>query len=159
MKKRVLFVCLGNICRSPTAEGVFRHVVEKAGLTEFYEIDSAGTNGYHDGELPDPRMRRHGALRGYDFKSISRQVPPGDFKRFDHIVAMDESNITNLRSFCPSEDLFAKVSKMTDYNTELQHPEVPDPYYGGANGFELVLDIVEDACQGLLNQLERERRS
>lgn len=157
MKAKVLFVCLGNICRSPTAEGVFKNLIESKGLSDQVIIDSAGTNGYHNGELPDPRMHKHGAQRGYDFNSISRQVTENDFVNFDYIIAMDDSNVRNLKQFCPDSELFIKVRKMTDFGIELNYNEVPDPYYGGAAGFELVIDIIEDASNGLLKFLESEK--
>ncbi len=157
MKTKVLFVCLGNICRSPTGEGVFQHLVKERNLNEHYHIDSAGTNGFHDGERADARMRKHATKRGLSLDSISRQVTPEDFIEFDHIIAMDDSNVTNLRSFCPSPEYFSKVRKMTDFAQNMDFDYVPDPYYGGEEGFELVLDLVEDSCEGLLAELEQER--
>ncbi len=148
---KVLFVCLGNICRSPMAETIFRDRVEKAGLTHF-EIDSAGTGNWHVGELADPRMRKHAGLRGYTITSIARAVADSDFSEFDKIIAMDDDNVKNLKRRCPDEYLH-KISKMTDYARNCQYSEVPDPYYGGEKGFETVIDLLENATEGLLEHL------
>lgn len=149
---RVLFVCLGNICRSPTAEGVMHHVVQQAGAD--IEVDSAGTGGWHAGERADRRMRRHAAKRGYDLTSRARQFDRStDFEAFDLIIAMDDSNLSNLRRQDRDGRYAPKIVKMTDYCTQHRVNEVPDPYYGGAQGFETVLDIIEDAAQGLLKEL------
>lgn len=154
-KTRVLFVCLGNICRSPAAEGIFRHLVESRGVADKYIIDSAGTAGYHDGDLPDKRMRQHGALRGYTFDSISRRLITEDFYDFDLIIGMDDSNYSNIMRIAPDLEGRNKVYRMTDFSQRLTHDHVPDPYYGGTSGFELVMDILEDACEGLLDKLEK----
>jgi protein-tyrosine phosphatase len=148
---RVLFVCLGNICRSPTAEGVFRRLAEQAGAD--IEIDSAGTGGWHAGERADARMRKHAARRGYDLDSRARKVVPEDLERFDLIVAMDDSNLRDLKRLDRQGSYAQKLVKMTDYCRQHREGEVPDPYYGGAQGFELVLDIIEDASRGLLDEL------
>lgn len=156
-KMRILFVCLGNICRSPAAQGVMQRLVDEAGLSERYELDSAGTYGGHAGELPDRRMRVHAARRGYELTHRSRQVRPSDFGDFDIVVAMDDLNYDNLRRLAPTVDDERKVVRMTDYCR--MHPyydAVPDPYYEGASGFELVLDLLEDACQGLLSATRQE---
>ncbi len=153
-KTKVLFVCLGNICRSPTGEGVFKHIVQNRGLEAKYEVDSAGTNGYHDGEQADARMRSHAVERGYDLASISRQVKTSDFNEFDYIIAMDDSNVRNLKEFEPTGTLHHKIRKMTDFGRKMDFDEVPDPYYGGPQGFELVIDLVEDCSEGLLDYLE-----
>ncbi len=150
---RVLFVCLGNICRSPSAEAVFRGAVERAGLEDRIEIDSAGISGYHAGESADSRMTRHAARRGYRLTSISRPVTTEDFDRFDLIVGMDDSNIRDLMRKAPREDVRAEIRRMTDFCTQYDDTEVPDPYYGGAAGFERVLDLLEDACRGLLDHV------
>jgi protein-tyrosine phosphatase len=150
---KVLFVCLGNICRSPTAEGVFRHLVEEAGLGERFTIASAGTGGWHQGELPDPRMRSAAKRRGYRLESKARQVEAGDFESFDHIVAMDESNRADLLAICPAPHR-SKIVLLRDWDAERDHPGVPDPYYGGDEGFETVLDIVERSCRRLLEHLK-----
>lgn len=149
---KILFVCLGNICRSPAAQGVMQRLVDEAGLSDRYVLDSAGTYGGHAGELPDRRMRVHAARRGYELTHRSRRVRESDFADFDIVVAMDDSNYSNLRRLAPTVEDEAKVVRMTDYCR--MHPyydAVPDPYYEGASGFELVLDLLEDACQGLLD--------
>ncbi|WP_300285554.1 low molecular weight protein-tyrosine-phosphatase [uncultured Alistipes sp.] len=148
---RVLFVCLGNICRSPSAEAVFRGAVERVGLEDCIEIDSAGISGYHAGESADDRMSRHAARRGYRLTSISRPVTTQDFDRFDLIVGMDDSNIRDLTRKASREEGRAEIRRMTDFCTQYDDTEVPDPYYGGAAGFERVLDLLEDACRGLLD--------
>lgn len=151
-KIRILFVCLGNICRSPAAEGVMSAMVEQAGLSDSYELDSAGTYAGHAGELPDKRMRVHAARRGYTLTHRSRPVRATDFADFDIIVAMDDSNYDNLRRLAPTPQDEAKIVRMIDFCR--MHPyyySVPDPYYEGASGFELVLDLLEDACAGLLD--------
>lgn len=150
----ILFVCLGNICRSSSAEGVMRKLVDDAGLNKQIGIDSAGILSYHHGELPDERMRKHAAKRGYNLTHRSRPVTPRDFEAFDLIIGMDDSNIDDLKDRAPSLEAMAKIHRMTEYCTKFTDADhVPDPYYGGASGFELVLDLLEDACQGLLNQL------
>ena len=152
-KKKILFVCLGNICRSSSAEGVMKLLVEKAGRTAEFEIDSAGILSYHQGELPDPRMRSHAARRGYQLLHRSRPITTEDFSRFDLIIGMDDQNIDDLRQLAPSPEACEKIHRMTEYCTS--HPQadyVPDPYYGGSEGFEYVLDLLEDVCAGLLSQ-------
>ncbi len=155
-KIRLLFVCMGNICRSPSAEAVMKKVVADAGLQDWIEIDSAGTLGYHAGELADSRMRTHASRRGYVLDSISRQVKTDDFYNFDMIIGMDDHNISELKRKAPDWDSVQKIHKMTDFSTDKTHDHVPDPYYGGDSGFELVLDILEDSCQGLLEYLKKE---
>lgn len=150
--KKLLFVCLGNICRSPSAEAVMNHLVESAGLTDLISCDSAGTYGGHAGEPADSRMMRHASLRGYDLTSRSRQIRLSDFDEFDLIIGMDDENMRNLRRL-DKDGHSDKIVKMTDYCTRTAATEVPDPYYGGAQGFEHVLDILEDACSGLLKSL------
>lgn len=150
----ILFICLGNICRSCTAEEIFRTMVHKAGCDVAFHIDSAGLINYHEGELPDKRMRSHAADHGYYLTHRSRPITMADFDKFDLIIAMDERNRDNLLSMAPNEAARSKVVMMADY---LQHHEdvtiIPDPYYGGAKGFELVIELLEDACEGLLLQL------
>lgn len=149
--KKILFVCLGNICRSPSAEAVFTGLVNKNGLAEMYKIDSAGTGGWHVGKPADKRMQKHAVRRGYDLTSIGRQFDPdSDFDRFDMIVAMDDENVATLKQLARNLDDIDKIHKMTDFSMEWGYTEVPDPYYGGDEGFELVLDLLEDACEGLL---------
>ena len=151
-KYKILFVCLGNICRSSAAEGVMRRLAEEAGRAAEYEIDSAGILSVHRGELPDPRMRAHAARRGYELVHRSRPVTTDDFFDFDLIVGMDARNMDDLRERAPSPAEWDKLRLMTDFCTRHPHADhVPDPYYGGAEGFEYVLDLLEDACAGLLH--------
>lgn len=154
-KKKILFICLGNICRSPAAHAVMQHLVDAAGKSDKVEIDSAGIGSWHVGELPDKRMRMHGSRRGYAVNHIARQFAPmHDFKYFDLIVGMDAENLKALNALVQSEEDKKKIVGLADYFTH--HPDhhtVPDPYYGGSEGFELVLDLVEDGCSGLLTQL------
>lgn len=130
-----------------------RHLVEKRGLTDLFVIDSAGTYGGHAGDLPDPRMRSHATRRGYSLEHRSRKITGEDFDRFDLIIGMDDMNVENLRRLAPDVDSLAKIHRMTEYNRHFLHDHVPDPYYSGADGFELVLDLLEDACDGLLSTL------
>lgn len=154
MKKSVLFVCLGNICRSPSAEAVFNSLIKKNGLEDLIECDSAGTAAYHEGEPADQRMQSHAIRRGYRLTSIARQFDPAnDFDRFDYIIGMDDDNVNDLQDLASSEEDVNKIYKMTDFCSQGGHYSIPDPYYGGSDGFELVLDILEDACEGLLNEV------
>jgi protein-tyrosine phosphatase len=155
-KTRVLFVCLGNIVRSPLAENMFRHLVTQAGLAASFEIDSAGTGGWHVGEAPDSRMQRVAAQRGLVYEGHARQVSPADFARFDWIVAMDQDNYAHLSALARTQAEREKIHLMRDFDP-LGGPraEVPDPYYGGLRGFEEVYDIVERSCTGLLKVLQR----
>ncbi len=156
VKKKVLFVCLGNICRSPSAEAVFRSLTEKKGIAGDFEIDSAGTSGWHEGDLADRRMQHHAHKRGYNLTSLSRQVKPeSDFETFDYIVAMDRENLNELRQMAPRTGHLSKLFLITDFAREHSYDGVPDPYYGGENGFELVLDLLEDAGKGLLTYIQR----
>ena len=149
----ILFVCLGNICRSPAAEEVMRRLVNDAGLEHEFFLDSAGLIDYHEGEPADARMRAHAARRGYHITHISRPVRYDDFFDFDWIVGMDDRNISKLKSLAPGLEEEQKVVRMTDYCRLKVVDHVPDPYYGGDSGFENVLDILEDACAGLLDTL------
>ena len=150
---RVLFVCLGNICRSPTAHGVFEAKVRERGLDALIHTDSCGTGAWHAGESPDKRATAHAAKRGYDLSYLrARQVQVSDFKDFDYVLAMDKANLSDLEALCPSTastqpQLFLSFG-------EHQEQEVPDPYYGGDQGFEHVLDLVESACDGLLDAIQ-----
>lgn len=153
--KKILFVCLGNICRSSTAEGVMLKLLQERGLEKEIQIDSAGILAYHQGELPDSRMRAHAAKRGYNLVHRSRPVVTDDFEKFDLILGMDDRNIDDLREKAPSTDALKKIGRMTDYCQRMTADHVPDPYYGGAEGFEYVLDILEDACEGLMKQLRK----
>ncbi len=155
-KISVLFVCMGNICRSPTAEGVFRRLVQGAGLAHRLHIDSAGTHDYHIGSAPDARASEAALKRGYDLSALrGRQVGPQDFQAFDYILAMDRENLSNLKRICPPEHV-GKIFLFLEFSPNFSETEVPDPYYGGAQGFEHVLDLVEDAGRGLLRKLEQE---
>ena len=154
-KVSVVFVCMGNICRSPTAEAVFRHYVESAGLSGHILIDSAGTHDYHIGDPPDLRAQRAAQQRGYDMKALrGRQVEEGDFRRFDYVLAMDKANLSILQRLAPP-DSATRAKLFLEYARHHAEREVPDPYYGGANGFERVLDMVEDAAQGLLEEIRQ----
>lgn len=152
-KHKVLFVCLGNICRSPAAEGVMRAYVEQAGLTSEFAIDSAGIIGHHEGERADGRMIAHALRRGYDLTSISRPVRYDDFLDFDYIVGMDESNRSALLERAPTAEAAAKVSLLTDWHPAPTLDYVPDPYYGGSEGFERVLDLIEACVPHLVNAI------
>lgn len=154
---KVLFVCMGNICRSPTAHGVFRHLVTQQQLTQQIYIDSAGTHAYHVGSPPDQRAQEAARMRGIILEDLrARQVQAKDFIEFDYILAMDEENYQNLQRACPPEQRH-KIHYMTRFidDDEQAPKEVPDPYYGGAQGFEYVLDLVESAAQGLLAELRK----
>ena len=151
--QRILFVCLGNICRSCTAEEIMRTILHREGLDNTIEVDSAGLISYHQGEQADPRMRAHASRRGYHITHLSRPVRMTDFEEFDLIIGMDESNISGLHDLAPSIEAENKIHRMTEYCTRMVADHVPDPYYGGAQGFENVIDILEDACEGLLQQV------
>jgi protein-tyrosine phosphatase len=153
MPRRILFVCTGNICRSPTAEGVARGLAEKLGLAESFEFDSAGTHGYHVGDTPDPRTVAAAAKRGYDIAHLrARRVTDYDFIRFDHLIAMGRDHLEWLRRACPPL-YHDKLALLLGFSERCAADEVPDPYYGGADGFEQVLDLVEEAAQELLRKL------
>ena len=156
---RVCFVCLGNICRSPTAEGVMRAMIERAGLTATIEIDSAGTGAWHVGEPADDRSRAAAQRRGVELTSLARQVTRADFGRFDYLVAMDSDNLRALERLAPDKAARGKVRLLRSFDPAAPHgAPVPDPYYGGDDGFEAVLDICEAACRGLLDHIAREHR-
>ena len=149
---RVLFVCLGNICRSPSAEAVFRAYVEKQGAGASYEIDSAGLIAHHEGELPDGRMRAHAARRGYSLVSRSRPITYEDFFHYDYVIGMDASNRERLLALAPTEETQGKVSLLTDWLEDAPRDHIPDPYYGGAEGFEHVLDLIELCVPALFHK-------
>jgi low molecular weight protein-tyrosine phosphatase len=156
---RILFVCLGNICRSPTAEVVFRVVASREAPELALEIDSAGTAGYHVGELPDRRTRQAAARRGYDMSALrARVVEPEDFERFDLILAMDRENLRALERRAPAQAR-DRLRLFLEFAPEAGINEVPDPYYGGPNGFEDVLDLIEAASRGLVEHLRRSQRA
>ena len=152
---KILFVCLGNICRSSSAEAVMRTIINRVGLENQIEVDSAGILSYHEGELPDSRMRMHAYHRGYVLTHRSRPVCTEDFFEFDMILGMDDRNIQDLKDRAPSIETEKKIGRMTDYCRTKLVDYVPDPYYGGSQGFENVLDILEDACEGLLEALKK----
>ncbi len=154
---KVLFVCTGNICRSPAAEGIFRKFVRDANLENDISIDSAGTIGYHSGELPDARMRKHASARGYNLDSRARQFNPmKDFEEFDYIITMDDYNYTDLIQLDRKKLYTNKLFKMADFISDKNISEVPDPYYGGAEGFEFVIDILEDGTKNLLTKIKKD---
>ncbi len=154
---RILFICMGNICRSPAAEGILKTMVEKEKLSDRIEIDSAGTIGYHVGESPDPRMRFHAASRDYFLKSKARQFDPKtDFEKFDYIITMDNDNFNEINRLDKRKEYTNKIYRMVEFNRLVKVDEVPDPYMGGPEGFEKVIDILVDACRGLLKRLKDE---
>ena len=152
---RVLFLCMGNICRSPTAEGVFRQRVADAGLATQVSIDSAGTHNYHPGKAPDIRSQQHAAKRGYDLSALrARQLSDEDFTEFDLLLAMDWDNLALAESRCPPA-YARKLRRLTEFCIKFDAPVVPDPYYDGDAGFEHVLDLIEDASEGLLKHIQQ----
>lgn len=154
MKEKILFVCLGNICRSPAAEGVMRAMVERAGLEEQFELDSAGTYGGHAGDLPDSRMRSAAKARGYNLTHRARRFREDDYYDFDRIVVMDDRNYEDVSRLAPERKYLQKVYRFVEFCRH--HPQwsyVPDPYYEGREGFELVLDLLEDGCKGLIEEV------
>lgn len=156
----ILFVCLGNICRSPAAEGVMRSIVEREGLSEFVELDSAGTYGGHAGELPDSRMRNAAIRRGYNLTHRSRKIQEEDFDCFDMIVVMDDMNYENVHRLAPSRKAAEKIFRMTEFCHNFpDRSYVPDPYYEGHEGFELVLDMLEDGCEELMSEIKSRFRN
>ncbi len=155
--KKILFVCMGNICRSPAAEGIMTSLVKKNNLEKSIEVDSAGTIAYHEGEGADPRMKKHAANRGYDLTSVARKFNPEiDFEKFDYIVTMDDENYFNILALDPESKFIDKLHKMVEFSSEPDVTEVPDPYYGGSKGFETVLDILEDSCSNLLEKIKED---
>ena len=158
-KKKIalLFVCLGNIRRSPAAEGVMKQLVKNKGLEEQFEVDSAGIGGWHAGQLPDSRMRQRGALRGFNFNSRARQFSPDDFNRFDYIFVMDNENYRAITALARTENDKQKVRMLADYITTYKNANtIPDPYYGDERDFDYALDLIEDAVSGLLKIYENE---
>lgn len=155
---KVLFVCMGNICRSPTAQGIFSALVEQHGLNQHIEVDSAGTHAYHIGNPPDLRAQASALKRGIDLSGLrARRVDKNDFERFDYVLAMDEENYTGLAAICPVlyQD---KLKLFMDFASQVKEREVPDPYYGGPGGFERVLDMVQAASEGLLKDIRKRLR-
>ncbi len=154
---RILFVCMGNICRSPAAEGILKSMVEKEKLSDQVEIDSAGTIDYHTGETPDPRMKSHAANRSYFLKSKARQFDPkNDFEKFDYIITMDNEIFNEIKKSDKEKIYQDKIHRMVEFSRHIKADEVPDPFLGGPEGFEKVMDILVDACRGLLNRLKDE---
>ncbi len=152
----VLFVCMGNICRSPTAHGVFRQKVINHGLADWVKVDSAGTHNYHADSPPDERAQSHAAKRGYDLSDLrARQIQDADFDDYDLILVMDLDNLSNVLDECPTEHQH-KVRRLTEFCLKHEARVVPDPYYGGNNDFEAVLDLVEDACEGLIQFVKQQ---
>lgn len=150
----ILFVCMGNICRSPTAHGVFARRVAELGLAARVRVESAGTHDHHAGRPPDERAQEHAARRGYDLSGLrARQIRSADFERHDLILVMDRDNLARVRALCPPHQLH-KVRRFTEFCLERVADVVPDPYFGGAQGFEQVLDLVEDASAGLLRHVQ-----
>lgn len=157
MKVKVLFVCLGNICRSPTAEGVFQKLVNEVELKHKIHVDSAGTANWHEGKSPDARTVAAAKKRGVELADLrARGVTLQDFYEFDYILAMDESNLAHLQKMKP-DNFSGTLALFLSYGEQTEFKEVPDPYYGGADGFELVLDLVEDAASGLLDTIKQHR--
>lgn len=158
---RLLFVCLGNICRSPTAEAVMRHLLEQEGLAGRLELDSAGTGGWHVGAPPDRRATAAAGRRGIALHGSARQVAPDDFRRFDLILAMDGENLSALRRAAPDEEGRRRIRRLREFDPEAVAAgdlDVPDPYYGHADGFARVLDVVDAGCRGLLAELRADGR-
>ena len=151
---RILFVCMGNICRSPCAEGIMQYFVKQRGLENEFECDSAGTIDYHQGDPADQRMREHASLHGYELNSIARKFILQDFENFDWIITMDENNYSQICLLDKNNIFTHKIRRMTDFCEGTKISSVPDPYYGGSQGFENVIDILEDACRGFLKYLK-----
>ena len=151
--KKILFLCMGNICRSPAGHCVFQRLVDRAGLGDQFEIESAGTVGFHVGSPPDSRMQQTMRARGIPVIGKSRKLKRSDLEYYDLILAMDEENLSGARSLDPSQDLWHKIQLFCDYCTEHSETEVPDPYYGRDGGFEHVMDMIEDGCAQLLKSL------
>ena len=156
-RKRILFVCLGNICRSPAANGIMEHMVAEAGLQDIIEVDSAGTMGWHAGELPDPRMIQAAASHGYRLTHRSRQAKEEDYYNFDMIIVMDDNNYEDMSRLAPERKYLDKLYRMADFMTEYPHYRyVPDPYYEGVEGFHLVIGMLENGCREILKTLTEE---
>ena len=155
MVKKILFVCLGNICRSPAAEGVFKQKLKERDLEKLFVVDSAGTGGWHVGNLPDPRMLKTALSRGIELNSRSRKIEESDLYEFDHILVMDNDNLDAVKSLIKDHKnpVNSKIKLILSYSKNSQLKEVPDPYYGGQNGFDKVIDLLDDAMDGLIDSL------
>ena len=155
MVKKILFVCLGNICRSPAAEGIFNQKIKERDLENFFVVDSAGTGSWHAGNLPDQRMRMAALSRGIELTSRARQIEENDLYEFDHILVMDKDNLNAVKSLIKDDmhTMNSKINLILSYSKKSQLDEVPDPYYGGQNGFEKVLDLLNDAIEELIDSL------
>ena len=155
MVKKILFVCLGNICRSPAAEGIFKQKIKDRDLEKFFMVDSAGTGGWHVGNLADPRMRETALSRGIELTSRSRKIAESDLYEFDHILVMDNDNLEAVKSLIKDrkDPVNSKIKLILSYSKNFKLDEVPDPYYGGQNGFDQVIDLLDDAIDGLIDSL------
>lgn len=155
MSYGILFVCMGNICRSPSAHGVLRQRLSDEGLAQLAHVDSAGTHNYHPGEPPDARSQRHARARGYDLSDLrARQIRRADFERFDLVLAMDWDNLALLQKIAPAQHRH-KLRRLAEFFRHSSSPVVPDPYYGGPAGFDHVLDLIEDGCEGLIRHIRQ----
>lgn len=155
--KKILFVCMGNICRSPAAEGVMKSLVNKNGMKDKIYVDSAGTIDYHAGETPDPRMIEAASERGYELNHRARQITKSDLENFDYIITMDDQIHRSVQRLDTQKKYQHKIFKMTDFLTEMKADEIPDPYYGSKEDFEYSLDLIEDAAKGLLKHIQNEK--
>ena len=154
---RVLFVCLGNICRSPTAQGIFQSMIEEKGLEDRIEIDSAGTGDWHIGRAPDPRAQKHGLEAGYDITSLrARQVQIADFDSFDYLIAMDRQNYADLEHMKP-DGFTGHLKLLMDFTNQSEQQDVPDPYSFGAEAFRYAIELIEEGCAGLLNVIQKDQ--
>lgn len=152
----VVFVCEGNICRSPTAEGIFSSLAANAGLSSHFEVDSAGTTAYHVGQRADARMRKHASRRGYELNSRARKFSRADLQKFDYVIAMDYGNFLDIQRMDRDQKYKKKIYMMNDFSVNYKGQDVPDPYYGGAEGFETVLDMLEESCSIFLDKVKQD---